>query len=264
MPILRKCGGNITDKTLKEEQMLYRRFARYYDYVYAWKNYENEIGVIKQLIYKYKKTGGNNLLEVGCGTGNYLKYLYKDFLCTGLDISPEMLRIAKKKVRGVRFVLDDMTNMKLEGKFDIILSLWGVISYAKTYANLEKTIQNFSKHLEVGGILIADPWYVTLDNKNKTQPYYKEGMPYMTTYNSVDLKICRMRIPKRSHNRQVMDIHTLVGNRGWSEVKYFIDRYEVGLFNIDRVIQIMKHEGIKAWFKRDTIGNGTYVGVKVS
>jgi len=84
--------------------MLYRQLACYYDYVYAWKAYKKEAREIRRLISKYKKSLGNDLLEVGCGTGNYLRCLSKDFSCTGLDISKNMLRIARSKIGNVRFI----------------------------------------------------------------------------------------------------------------------------------------------------------------
>ncbi len=243
--------------------MLYRKYANYYDYVYAWKTYSKDVKVIRRIIYNLKRSKGNSLLEVGCGTGNYLRYFSKGFSCTGLDISEKALDIARKKASGVKFIRGDMLNMELNQKFDIILSLWGVISYAKTYQNLAKTLKNFSNHLNVGGVLIADPWYTTMNEAGKTEPYYKDGKPYMTTYDSTDLKICRMRIPKTYHDRQVMDISTLVARKGAAKVEYFVDRYDVGLFDAHRVLQMLTHLGIDAQFKKDSIGNGAYVGVKV-
>ena len=62
------------------DQAIYRDLARYYDY-------KNEANTIKLLIATYKKTDGNNLLEVACGTGHHLEYFQKDFVCTGVDIN---------------------------------------------------------------------------------------------------------------------------------------------------------------------------------
>jgi len=152
--------------------------------------------------------------------------------------------------------------MRLNRKFDIILSLWGVISYAKTYSNLEKTIKNFSEHLKKGGILIADPWYTLLGSNGKTEPYYKDGMPYVTIYDGPELKIVRARIPRTVGYKQIMDINTLIAQKGNKKIRCFVDRYVVGLFEIKRVLEIMETVGVRAWFEKDLIGNGTYVGIK--
>lgn len=247
---------------IKGEQLLYQRYAEYYDNVYYWKEYKKDVSVIKGIIHKYKKSSGNELLEVGCGTGNYLKYISKDFSCTGIDISANMLRIAKQKLKGVKLLRSDMTKMHLGKKFDVVLCLWGVISYAKSYDALESTINNFSEHLKTGGVLIADPWYTTSTDGLRTKSYYTEGMPYMTTYDSPRLKIARIRIPINVGNRQIMDIHTLVAKIGDKKVGYSIDRYDIGLFDIRRVIGIMRKAGIDAKFLKNSIGNGAYVGIK--
>ncbi len=242
--------------------MLYRQLAKYYNYVYYWKNYKKDVFVIKEIISRYNKSGGNELLEIGCGTGNYLKYLSKNFSCTGTDVSASMLSIAKHKLNGVRLIKSDMTEMHLGKRFDVVLCLWGVMSYAKTYSALEKTIKNFSEHLKPGGVLIADPWYTTSNVNSDTKAYYRAGFPYMTTYNGKNLKIARVRIPINRGERQIMDIHTLVARKGSKHVEYFIDRYDVGLFKISKVLGIMKRFGIKAKFVKDSIGNGAYIGVK--
>jgi len=50
------------------DQAIYRDLAKYYDLIYTWKDYKKEANTIKQLIVAYKKTNGNTLLEVACGT----------------------------------------------------------------------------------------------------------------------------------------------------------------------------------------------------
>lgn len=69
------------------DQAIYRDIARYYDLIYIWKDYKTEADTIKKLISTYKKSDGNNLLEVACGTGHHLEYFQKDFACMGVDIN---------------------------------------------------------------------------------------------------------------------------------------------------------------------------------
>ena len=84
-----------------KNQLLYKKLAKYYDLVYSWKDYKKEANKIRKLIKKYKKSEGKGLLDVACGTGGHLKFLKSNFSCTGIDINDEMLKIAKKKVRGL-------------------------------------------------------------------------------------------------------------------------------------------------------------------
>src|SRR3989339_48710 len=82
-----------------KQEIMYKGLAKYYDLIYNWKDYKKEAGKIKKLISKYKKSGGNDLLEAGCGTGRHLKFFEDKFFCMGMDINKEMLDAANKNVR---------------------------------------------------------------------------------------------------------------------------------------------------------------------
>ena len=243
-------------------QMLYRQLAGFYERFYSWKDYGKDAKALEGIIRRYKESDGSELLEVGCGTGSYLEHFNKKFSCTGLDISKDMLEIARaKNLKNVRLIEDDMVRMKIGKRFDVVLCLFGVLPYIKTYSNLRKAIKNFSKCMRNGAVLVIDPWYTTTDGKGGTKYHYKEGIPYMATYDSEDLKIARLRIPRRVGYRQIMDNHTLIAERN-GKVRYFVDRYEVGLFEIKKVLEILKENGIDAHFEKDTISHGLYIGVK--
>src|ERR1700758_2816144 len=98
--------------------LLYNKLARYYDLIYAAKDYEGEARYLVQMIDKYKRSSGRNLIEIACGTGRYLEFFARRFTCTGLDLNPAMLRIARKRVRKARLVQGDMLTMKLGKQFD--------------------------------------------------------------------------------------------------------------------------------------------------
>ena len=137
---------------------MYKDLAKYYDLLYSHLNYRKEAKLIEDLISKFKKSDGKDLLELGCGTGKHLKFIKNKFRCIGTDINLQMIEIAKKNVKGVKFQQADMTNLNLNRKFDVIISLFSSIGYVKTYENLEKTIKNISRHLKPGGFVIIEPW----------------------------------------------------------------------------------------------------------
>lgn len=132
--------------------------AKYYDLIYHWKDYRSEAEKIRQLIRGYKRTPGNSLLDVGCGTGMHIRYLKKDFECVGIDSSPRMLSLARKKVAGVRFEEGDMVDFNLGRRFDVVVCLFSGIGYLRTRRRIRKALKNFSRHLRIGGVLIIEPW----------------------------------------------------------------------------------------------------------
>jgi len=160
----------------------------------------------------------------------------------GIDLNQGILDVAKKNFKNVVFKKADMINFNLNKKFDVITCLFSSIGYVKTYQNLEKTMKNFAKHLKTGGVVIIEPWFA--------KSAYKAGSVHMTTYENKDLKIARLSVSKVKGNVSINNMHYLIGERN-KEVKHFIDRHEMGLFEIDKTLQFMKQAGIKSAFLKN-------------
>ncbi len=232
----------------------YKELAKYYDTIYSFKDYRNEALELNALIRKYKKSDGNSLLDVGCGTGRHLLYLKKSFDCTGVDLNEEMLRIARDRVKGVKFIRGDMMSLSLGAKFDAIVVLFSAIGYVKTYAKLKMTIANFYNMLKPGGVLIIDGWF--------TRKQFKVGKVHLRTSELEGLKIARLGFSRIRGNVSILEEHYLVAeaNRG---IDYYVDVQELGLFEKDKFVQIMKDAGFDSrTFEASIMGRHRYLGVK--
>ncbi|HAW50365.1 TPA: glycosyl transferase [bacterium] len=62
----------------------------------------------------------SSILEIGCGTGDFIKYL-RPKRGVGIDFSPEMIRIAKEKYPEYEFLIDDAENLHITEKFDYVI-----------------------------------------------------------------------------------------------------------------------------------------------
>jgi ubiquinone/menaquinone biosynthesis C-methylase UbiE len=237
------------------KQLLHNKFAKYYDRVYSFRDYLDEAVRLQNLIIKYLESGGNSLLDVACGTGLHLKHLKDDFSCTGVDISKSMLRIARKNVKGVTFKEADMKTLRLGKQFDVILCVLSSIGYVKTAVSLEKTIRNFSKHLNKGGLALIEP--------SLAKSAYVSGEPRITTYDGKDAKIARVNVTRIRQATAVLSMHILIAERG-KDAKYFVDRHELGLFGINNTLRIMKAAGLKSKYLKNGLmpGRELFVGIK--
>jgi len=235
--------------------MLHNQLSKYYDKVYAFKDYLDEAVRLQNIIIKYVESGGNSLLDVGCGTGLHLRYLKDDFVCTGVDVSKSMLKIARKNVKGVTFKEADMKTLRLGKQFDVITCLLSSIGYVKTTVSLEKTIQNFAKHLKKSGLLLIEP--------SHAKSFYVSGEPRITTYNGKDAKIARVNFTKIRQTTAVLNMHILIAERG-KDVKYFTDKHELGLFGINNTLRIMKSADLKSKYLKNGLmtGRELFVGIK--
>lgn len=75
---------------------------------------------------------GNEILDVGCGIGHLTNYMVeKGFCVTGIDLSDEMLKIAKKKYPGISFVKMDMRRVSFHQRYDGISLLYSLIHLTK-------------------------------------------------------------------------------------------------------------------------------------
>lgn len=237
------------------KKSIFTELAKYYDLMYSWKEYKNEANKIKSLIKKHKKSNGNDLLEVACGTGKHVQYFKDSFSILATDANKGMLAIAQKNTPDVTFKLVDMIHLNLHKTFDVIICLFSSIGYVKNYKNLSKTIEGFARHLKKGGVVIIEPWY--------TESSYLTGLPTMTTYDGEDIKIARLCISKKRGILSVMDMHYLIAEKD-KNMRHFIERHELAMFDIDKVLAIMQKNGLKANFLKNGLmkDRGLYVGVK--
>jgi ubiquinone/menaquinone biosynthesis C-methylase UbiE len=238
-----------------QKQILYTDLARYYDLIYSWKDYKKEAATIQRLIAKYKRSKGNDLLEVACGTGQHIQHLKDDFQVLGTDISAGMLGVARQNVKGARFQRADMVTLNLGREFDVITCLFSSIGYVKTSADLKRTLQNFGRHLKKGGVVVIEPWL--------TKEMFKKGLPHMKTYGDDDIKIARLDVSKARGNVSILDMHYLVAEKD-KAVRHFVDRHELRMSEPQEILQFMRQAGLRAKFLRNGLmkGRGLYVGVK--
>ncbi|MFX0012328.1 MAG: class I SAM-dependent DNA methyltransferase [Candidatus Hermodarchaeota archaeon] len=234
---------------------MYDEFAEVYDLIYTFLDYNKTDKKVKKLILKNKRTRGNKLLDVGCGTGKHLSYLKNDFDCTGVDLSQQMLDIARKNYTDIHFIQANMIELDIQDTFDAIICLFSSIGYVKTYDNLKKTMQNFANHLKSGGVLIIEPWL--------TKSIAIDGLASMDTYSSENIKIARQSVSKIEGDISRFDMHYLVAKKG-EDVTYFKDRHELGLFDTDQMLKIIQDAGLDVKFLKKglEVKRGLFIGIK--
>ncbi|MDA3836881.1 MAG: methyltransferase domain-containing protein [Nanoarchaeota archaeon] len=232
----------------------YKEFVKYYDCLYLNKNYKKESKIINQVIKKYKKSKGKRLLDVACGTGNHINFLKKRFNCEGLDLSQELLSVAKIKFPQNNFNLGNMTNFNLCKKFDIMTSLFSGIGYLKTDEELKQTFQNFYYHLNTGGVAIIEPWF--------SESNHPEDMFHMRTYNGENMKISRITSLKRKKDFTILENHYTIAIKN-NGIKKMNDTHELKITSHKRIAKLMCESGFKVkYMKHGLIGRGLLVGIK--
>lgn len=169
------------------EDISFKDYAKYYDLIYKDKDYRKEVDFIEEIfenIHNPKK-----ILEVGCGTGNYTRILLeREYEVTGVDISEEMLKIAREKC-SCNFITGNITTVLIEDKFDACIAMFAVIGYITKNSDIIKALDNIRRHLKPNGIFIFDVWNGLAVMKMRPEQRIKE-------MEDNEIKIIRIAVPK--------------------------------------------------------------------
>jgi SAM-dependent methyltransferase len=142
-------------------------YASYYDLLYQDKGYAAEAAFIRGLMQNFCPRA-DRVLDLGCGTGTHARHLAAlGFSVCGVDRSSSMVECALSSHatlsgdsrRRLTFLQGDVRDLRLGERFDCVLSLFHVMSYMTSNADLQHAFQTVRDHLVPGGICVFDCWY---------------------------------------------------------------------------------------------------------
>jgi len=182
------------------EQEDFRIYAKYYDQIYLnMKDYEKEAEIVEKTIREFESKKSKTLLDVGCGTGEHLKYLSLNFKCTGIDVNRNMIEIARDKVLNAQFKIANMIDSRLGESFDVITCLFSAIGHVQTFDNLVRTISNFYEHSANKGLVIVEPWIFKKD--------FIKGHIGLNIHEDENVKLARMATSKMTESKWIIYMH---------------------------------------------------------
>ncbi|MDB5178468.1 MAG: Methyltransferase type 11 [Patescibacteria group bacterium] len=85
-----------------------------------------------------------------------LKGISSDYSVAGVDLSPEMIELAKKKLLEADIRVGDMTSYNFGRTFDVVLCMYDSINHLSDWSQWQALFANADKHLAHGGIFIFD------------------------------------------------------------------------------------------------------------
>lgn len=139
-------------------------YAEGYDSMYRTKDYSAECDLLED-VWSESGAAVKSVLDLGCGTGGHsLELASRGYAVTGVDVSPEMVAIARRKKDEARaerldYVVSDVAALSLGREFDAAIMMFNVIGYLVDAAQRAAAIRAVRAHLRAGAPFVFDYWH---------------------------------------------------------------------------------------------------------
>lgn len=140
--------------------MSYEQFAYLYDELMKDAPYDQWVSFVMERLNEHDFKG-KALLDLACGTGELsVRFASQGFAVTGVDLSPDMLSVARAKAEdqglSISFFEQDMAELEGLGTFDVVGIFCDSLNYLRSEENVLNTFLGAAQSLNKGGILFFD------------------------------------------------------------------------------------------------------------
>lgn len=228
---------------------MFDRTIRYYDKIYALKDYAAEARTVAQLVELHGPKPARTLLDLACGTGAHLAHLKSAFAVEGADLMPEMIAAARERLPAVPLHVGDMRSLDLGRRFDVVTCLFSSIGYCLEEADLRAAWRTIARHLVPGGLAIVEPWLQTSE--------HKPGHVGLRVIDEPDLKIVRMDTPRLEGRRWILDMHHLIGTP--EGVEHVVEPHVLASWTSAEMEAAIRAAGLTPRYVPDSLPRGAWL-----
>ncbi len=181
--------------------MFYDLIAPFYDNINGSLDYSEWADFIEEIVRREYRISPELWLDLGCGTGRMtLELLRRGYDMTGVDISPEMLDIARCSAEAeglsdkLLLLCQDMREFELYGTVDVTVSCLDCINHLTKLSDVKRCFSLVHNYLSPDGLFIFD-----VNGKYKFENIYSDrayvmeedgGVCIWQNYYNEKTKIC--------------------------------------------------------------------------
>jgi SAM-dependent methyltransferase len=216
---------------------VYDRSARIYDLLYVGsgiKDYPAEAAELHRIIQD-AAPGARSLLDVACGTGADLAELRQWYTVEGMDLSPAMLEMARRRLPDVPLHTGDMRTLDLGKSFDAVLCLFSSIAYVTDPSELRSTVARLARHVRPGGVLILDGWI-------RPEEWHDRYRPEPDIARDDETLVVRLASSRRNGDITELDMHHLVQTE--AAIEYFSESHRLALTRTEDYVSAVEGAGL--------------------
>jgi SAM-dependent methyltransferase len=134
----------------------FTRIAPHYDNLMSGIPYSLWVDYLEKLLERVGHRA-HKVLDVACGTGTVASILRKrGYEVVGVDAAPAMIEIARWKVPGTSFLVQDISQIDVPDRFDVAISLFDSLNYVVDVDRLQKGLESIRDHLVDDGVFVFD------------------------------------------------------------------------------------------------------------
>ncbi|MBR5337565.1 MAG: class I SAM-dependent methyltransferase [Lachnospiraceae bacterium] len=131
-------------------------FCRVYN-EFGWNYYPEAFGEQLGIWLLGHPLPGKTALDIGCGTGVLCRILKEmGFKVTGIDLSEDMIDIARNAGSGIDFEVADMVTYRPEGSVDLVTCTGDALNHLSDISYVERMIGNVYGFISPGGYFVFD------------------------------------------------------------------------------------------------------------
>ena len=195
--------------------------------------YAEETELLINAIKEHSTMEVKKLLHLGCGAGGNDYTFKKHFTVTGVDISEDMLKIARNLNPEVVYHHGDMRTIELGERYDAV-AIPDSIGYMVTEEGLKKAITTARKHLKPGGVLLIVA--------STAEQFSQNNFIYSGTRGDIEITVFENNyIPEPDGNTYEATLVYLIRREGKLEI--YIDHHILGLFKLQTWLDLFQKAG---------------------
>lgn len=182
------------------------------------------------------------VLDLACGEGTFsLRMAELGYKVTGIDLSEEMLNIARESAGGVgeevKFIKEDMREISFSREFDLVTCWFDSMNYLKEEREWRQVFANVHKSLRKGGVFIFD-----MNTLYGLSVEWQEDPCYVAQDKEDVFEVHRTGYD-REKDLAILKITGFVKRRG--EWKKFEERHKEKAYPLQRIETIFREEGFE-------------------
>jgi len=228
---------------------VFASYARFYDLLYRDKDYSAEAAYVAGAL-RTVLPAAREVLELGSGTGGHAVELARlGFSVTGVDRSAEMVERARARVAG-EFMQGDACSVRLGRLFDAAVSLFHVVSYQTSDAQVRGILDTAAAHVATGGAFFFDFWYgpaVLAERPERRVKSVRDGA----------LELTRVAEPTLRESEHCVDVrYTVTGRDGGKALEPTTETHSMRYFFLPELDRALARAGFERLSAAEMPGGG--------